>query len=518
MEHKSPDVPFDLEQMSDSDYNALLALPFDWRNALIDVERISRDVDLKSPSYWQTHWPQPFVSIGIFNTLPNELLFLLFEKIDLRGLMKLRATNRYMKRMIEICPVFRHIMEYAIEAVKVMLVTGAATYWSAKHLERVLHLSRCELCGEHGEFLQLLKMVRCCFRCLSIHQYLHALSPRNAKYNAHIAVEKENLGKIPYLNIPKQSSFWSEETTMRMRLWDYTTAVKWSGQAIDHMPSLLRKRQQRNHAIAHQSLMSNALPDEADNSRPSSYLSRGADIDERTIQMLSSLDIGTGPDVVQTDNSRLLAAMQFPAMRKSHPLPPPTSRSLKASYVIEKQPQWVQVNAYYCVGCRWAWNFVGFWHFATHTLYAEGQEITDHLRYCPYARMWWWGLYPRDRPVDQIEAARLFAPLPRTRRGGVVPRFPHHSEAKHKALSRFHRVAIHIPQFYESFRKSYCYRYRKEFTIGPSVYDEIERSGEFFIRQTAAHDPDPDTKSHKAFESWLRRNNPREGLFWDLNR
>jgi hypothetical protein len=58
------------------------------------------------------------------------------------------------------------VVQYALQAMRVILRSGLGAYFTISDLRNALHRRNCELCGRFGSFVFLLTLARRCFNCI----------------------------------------------------------------------------------------------------------------------------------------------------------------------------------------------------------------------------------------------------------------------------------------------------------------------------------------------------------------
>ncbi|ETI21846.1 hypothetical protein G647_05915 [Cladophialophora carrionii CBS 160.54] len=192
-------------------------------NVLIDSRELALRVNLDDPRRW-TPAKKPCAILGMLGMLPSEIQLHVFAVTPISTLFDLRATNSHAKQLIEQWQPFQTAMTEGSDAVRALVATGAGNLWTTQQIVDTLFTTQCEFCGEHGELLQLLKLKRCCFRCLSQERELLAVSERYAC--EVMKLEPSELAQLPLLRSLPQKCFWGSPARERRWLFDFNSALK----------------------------------------------------------------------------------------------------------------------------------------------------------------------------------------------------------------------------------------------------------------------------------------------------
>jgi hypothetical protein len=305
--------------------------------------------------------------------MSTEMIFMVFEHATLDVLMNLRLTNSCAKAVVESwCP-FREIYSSGPDLVRAAIAIKASKFLSVPRLLAVTFGDRCELCGQLGSFVQLVKCMRCCFHCLAADRRLHCVSQDFATRYVHInftndlaarvedrKIMQQNLERIPKVHTIPQKSFWGHPLTGRLFALDYNAAIQSGGPTIKarSLPSILQKR------IA------------AGKGRPCYH---------EMPSLVGCIDAG------QSLKRRFLTAIYQPGILGKTLDGIPTSE-----------------HARFCRGCReyWGLHSPGR-HHLEHIMYSSS-EIVLHLSQCIFAKLAWTMalILARPNPVN------LMVPIP----------------------------------------------------------------------------------------------------------
>lgn len=393
-------------QLTLEEYQFLMKRPH-YDNLLIDSHNLAIRVPLNQPRQW-TPAKRPYAGLGQLSRLPPELQLNVIAMTPVSALFDLRRTNSNARQLIEDWPPFRTLMTQGPEAVRALLATGAGNLWTTEQVVDVIFTTQCEFCDGHGEILHLLKLKRCCLRCLSQERELLAVSEAYAR-NV-LKISHENLAKLPNLSILPQKSFWGYATIRRHWIFDYNSVLKLHRDQASQpgsqpfrrppMPSLL--------GLAHLSPTGKYLKPEERSVQPRPKSTIQARRGQPTLRLLSEEVCPLETLYVQH-----ACAIRVPAKRRKVTKLPDGGLQTEIS----------TINAVHCAGCAFYWNYHSPLPWQFHRLYPhqEGKvdtEFARHLQHCIYARLqWFWIHNPwrRSHPEDMIQ--RPGGRLLRTRTG-----------------------------------------------------------------------------------------------------
>ena len=330
----------------------LLSMTQTWDDKTIDRGRFTHQVQLLPPLFWQLGKPK--ATFGRFHDIPTELTFAIFEHTPLGALMNLRQTNSCAKHLVESWSPFREVVSSGADLVRAAIAIEASKFLTVPRLLAVIFSHRCELCGQLGSFVQLVKCMRCCFYCLSNDRRLHCISASfaagcipnpnmgdSAVGALGLKISKKDLPMIPKVYTLPQKSVWGSEMPTRDWALDYTTALQFCREPDKtiYIPSILQKRIARGEG------------------RPCYY----------------EISLLTG---------------------RIHPLESNTLRFRTAIYqpgMIRKRSGLITLSdgGLFCKGCRvfWGPHSQGR-HYLEHVMHSSS-EIVQHVERCPYAKVLW---------------------------------------------------------------------------------------------------------------------------------
>ncbi|KIV78625.1 hypothetical protein PV11_06258 [Exophiala sideris] len=356
----------------------------DYNNVLIDVGELGKRVRLCLPKPCPPP-KAPLASLGYLDRLSTEMQYTLFAMTPVTDLFRLRAVNSYAKNLIEQWPPCSTVIKYAPHAIQAMLATSAGELWTVPELVDVIFGTKCEYCGEHGEILQLLRLKRCCFRCLSQERELLAIRPTYAK--KFMGLTDTDLEQIPHIYTVPQKHFWGYPSC--------------AGPAFDYKAALHVARQRRHN------------PSTEDPSKPAKSRFTMEGIAGQGIDRFwrTSLPLAEELQSIQhSSTSSIQMRRQQPLLHlPEYELEPPETFYLQHACSVELpaiELQHVQrgdgtvthtgkrVSGMHCAGCASYWNYHSPLPWVYHRLYrhqpgSTHTDLTKHLAHCLYARMHW---------------------------------------------------------------------------------------------------------------------------------
>jgi hypothetical protein len=108
----------------------------------------------------------PSSRLGILDSLPVELLWIILDNLDLLSFFRFRHINRRARALATAISKYQSVVKYGLEGLRGALRAGLSQNWTIVDLYNLLIREKCELCGEFGGFLFLPTAIRCCFACI----------------------------------------------------------------------------------------------------------------------------------------------------------------------------------------------------------------------------------------------------------------------------------------------------------------------------------------------------------------
>src|ERR1700733_4971601 len=228
-------------------------LAYSWDDMSIDISELAK-IPLGNFSLGWSSRHKP-ASLGQFEHLSPELIYTILENADLLSIMCLRATSSSLRGIINDWAPFSEIITHGRDVIRALLATKAALMFTVPHISKVIFQTRCEFCGDCGTFLQLLKLARCCFRCLANDRRL--LSVPMSFVETTMGVDPKYLPKIPHLStIPRAKFVGVKGYLPSYCAVDYTTALEFAarypvradGEGFElymaELPTIIQRRHQ----------------------------------------------------------------------------------------------------------------------------------------------------------------------------------------------------------------------------------------------------------------------------------
>lgn len=135
--------------------------------------------------------------LGILNTLPPELLHIIFNSLDFRSLSRFTRVCRQGKATIESLPAYRDLIKHAFPALAALNRTELITFHTATSLHAALLSEKCVACDQFAAFLFLPTAERCCFECLHRDRSLRLITSGMAR--RFFGLTPKDLSQIPSL-------------------------------------------------------------------------------------------------------------------------------------------------------------------------------------------------------------------------------------------------------------------------------------------------------------------------------
>ncbi|KAM5341789.1 hypothetical protein ACJ41O_014820 [Fusarium nematophilum] len=137
-------------------------------------------------------------SLGPFDSLPAELLFLILNSLDLQSLSRFSRICLNAKLSVEALPAYAELLQHASQILVALTKTRLIRHHSAELLRQTLRSSRCSSCFAFAAFLFLPTCERACFECLDMNCALRVMTVRNAKECFHLT--EDHLTRIPIMH------------------------------------------------------------------------------------------------------------------------------------------------------------------------------------------------------------------------------------------------------------------------------------------------------------------------------
>ncbi|KAL2808763.1 hypothetical protein BJX63DRAFT_424355 [Aspergillus granulosus] len=107
------------------------------------------------------------VDLGGVDKLPQEILEMVLEQLDLQSLTKFRRVNRRAMQAVDSIRTYQHTVTRFPTALRAILSIRTGASYSCQDLYRELQTAKCRTCGRFGGFLYLLTCRRVCAVCFT---------------------------------------------------------------------------------------------------------------------------------------------------------------------------------------------------------------------------------------------------------------------------------------------------------------------------------------------------------------
>lgn len=105
-------------------------------------------------------------TLGNLESLPLEILHEICLLLDIRSLFNFRHVNHRAQQIVRATRGFENIVTHATGALRVILKTTIASWFTLPDLFKTFCTRDCYLCSSFGGFIFLPSFTRCCFRCI----------------------------------------------------------------------------------------------------------------------------------------------------------------------------------------------------------------------------------------------------------------------------------------------------------------------------------------------------------------
>ena len=376
---------FDLAKFSQPE-RQFLTRETTWTDKLMDHETLKARIPLSllPPSTSATCRTSP--SLGDLEKLPMELLHTVFRELPVANILSLYRTNSRSQAVLSSWPSLALVNQYGQNAIRALIASQSAHRYTFPQLESVVFSSECEFCQEHGEILYLLKLVRCCFRCLSTDRRLLAV---NTTYAVNVLqVPSSELRKLPLFTTAPQDHHWGSQLG-QLSVVDYTAALRVSkAKQTDREIGYDWSRAHMSKNTLSLSGTEINLPTMWQSVHPTPGLTIQ---DRRTTQ--NDLPLLSLPWAItrpfEGPSGQHACSVFFPAVKRTSVKPAGANTFY---YKYETQA------ARHCSGCAHWWNYHSTMPFEYHTIYRGtisdlSSPLMSHLSHCIYARMFWQKLW-----------------------------------------------------------------------------------------------------------------------------
>ncbi|EEU47067.1 uncharacterized protein NECHADRAFT_35215 [Fusarium vanettenii 77-13-4] len=143
-----------------------------------------------SKSLQTTFETSPTSGLGVLDSLPVELLWIILRNLDLLSFFRFRHINRRARALATAVLEYRAVVRHGLEGLRGVLRGGLGQAFTIRDLYIPLVSEKCTLCGEFGGFLFLVTATRCCFACIKSSPDLRVISPSTLSRLAKISPKR----------------------------------------------------------------------------------------------------------------------------------------------------------------------------------------------------------------------------------------------------------------------------------------------------------------------------------------
>lgn len=146
------------------------------------------------------------LSYGRFSTLPLELLHQILSSVDLHTLGSIRLSNYAFRGIVDSSPEIRDLVENAEQVsplLRALRETSTDKRPTLHNFHSELTSETCFWCGDHGQFLFLLRCRRACFNCLCRSKELRLIPLGDERMLKQFCIPKSKTKHLPCLTYPK---------------------------------------------------------------------------------------------------------------------------------------------------------------------------------------------------------------------------------------------------------------------------------------------------------------------------
>lgn len=152
-------------------------------------------------------------NIGNLETLPFEIIHLIFNLLDLQSLTDFRAISWRARALLDSFPPYKAIVQHSPDVLRALLSTHMAVHFTARDIFNALCTQACLSCGEFGPFLDMFTGHRHCITCVIYSNNLLSITVSTAK--REFGLNSKTMRTLPtLLSIPGEYTE-SERTYQR---------------------------------------------------------------------------------------------------------------------------------------------------------------------------------------------------------------------------------------------------------------------------------------------------------------
>ncbi|KAI1356185.1 hypothetical protein F5Y01DRAFT_268811 [Xylaria sp. FL0043] len=131
----------------------------------------------------------PTAGVGGLERVPAELISMILRELDVHS-FRFRQVNRQARIISTGLLEYRLVSRYCLQAVRALLHTQLAPFFTISDLYRTLTTDKCSTCGGFGGHMFLLTAEKCCFDCLVSSNNYRVFSPSTFAKLANIPLSR----------------------------------------------------------------------------------------------------------------------------------------------------------------------------------------------------------------------------------------------------------------------------------------------------------------------------------------
>ncbi|RFN44613.1 hypothetical protein FIE12Z_11157 [Fusarium flagelliforme] len=140
---------------------------------------------LQAP-FIQNKFEKPdFASLGDLDRLPQELIQMTLEELDIVSYLKFRGVNHRARNLATAGRDYTVVVKHGLAGLKALLRVQTAQRFTLSHLYQALINPKCKYCRKFGPYLSLFTCKRACFTCIEISAPLGAVAIPAPKHFCH---------------------------------------------------------------------------------------------------------------------------------------------------------------------------------------------------------------------------------------------------------------------------------------------------------------------------------------------
>jgi len=161
------------------------------------------------------HVLNPTCDLGLFDSLPLELVTDIILHLDIETLFHLRRVNRRAMQVIDAIPQFQRIVRHNLATLRAILSIKVGSQTTFDNLYHTLASPNCEECNDFAGYIYLLGCRRVCFLCFTEHSKYLPLSGHEVMRS--FAVHRSFLSSLPRRMLSVPGCYAPNERTRRAR-------------------------------------------------------------------------------------------------------------------------------------------------------------------------------------------------------------------------------------------------------------------------------------------------------------